>query len=96
MTAALQTRLNATVLSRFGQDVLLNYNTVRADFVVPYAGGVIDGMNVEARNPQIIIATNNVPDNVRGKPVVANDVNYIVASHQPDGYGLSTLLLELA
>lgn len=96
MTAALQDRLNALALSRFGQDVLLNYVTVRADFVAPYAGGTVDGMGVEARQPQVIVVTSSVPENVRGKPIVVNGVNYTVASHQPDGYGLSTLLLELA
>ena len=95
-SAALQSRVNATALRRLGEDVLLDGVTVRADFAEPYAQAYMDGVSAEARAPQITLESTNVPASVSGKAVVARSTNYTVASHKPDGFGLSTLILELA
>ena len=94
--AALQSRVNATALRRLGEDVLLDGVTVRADFAEPYAQGYMDGVSAEARAPQITLESTNVSAAVSGKAVVARSTNDTVASHKPDGFGLSTLILELA
>lgn len=94
--AALQSRVNATALNRLGVDVLLDGVTVRADFAVPYAQGYLEGVSAEARAPQITLQSTDVPAAVDGKTVVAGGTNYTVVGHKPDGFGLSTLLLELA
>lgn len=94
--AALQSRVNATALNRLGVDVVLDGVTVRADFCEPYTQGYMDGASAEARAPQITLNSDDVPAAVSGKTVVAGGVNYTVIGHKPDGFGLSTLLLELA
>jgi len=94
--AALQSRVNATALKRLGEDVLLGGVTVRADFSEPYAQGYMDGVSAEARAPQIALDSASVPAAVDGVAVVARGTNYIVVGHKPDGFGLSTLILELA
>ena len=96
MTAALQARVNALALKRLGEDVTLNGVTVRADFAEPYVQGMADGMGAEMSAPQIVLASNDVCTSPRGKTVVARSANYKVASHKPDGYGLSILVLEAA
>ena len=99
--AALQSRVNTTALRRLGEDVLLDGVSVRADFAEPYAQGYMEGVSApsvsaEARAPQITLASSNVPASVNGKAVVARSTNYTVVGHKPDGFGLSTLVLELA
>ena len=94
--ADLQTRVNTTALSRLGEDVLLDGATVRGDFATPYEQGFLDGVSAEARVPQVTLASAAVPALVHGKTVVARGSNYTVVSHKPDGFGLSTLLLERA
>lgn len=94
--AALQTRVNTTALRRLGEDVLLDGVTVRADFAAPYAQSYLDGVSAEAKTPQITLASTSVPAAVDGKAVVARSTNYTVVGHKPDGFGLSTLMLELA
>lgn len=94
--AALQTRVNTTALRRLGEDVLLDGVTVRADFADPYAQAYLDGVSAEAKTPQITLESTNVPAAVDGKAVVARSTNYTVVGHKPDGFGLSTLMLELA
>ena len=92
--AALQSRVNTTALRRLGEDVLLDGVSVRADFAEPYAQGYMEGVSAEARAPQITLASSNVPASVNGKVVVARSTNYTVVGHKPDGFGLSTLVLE--
>ena len=92
----MQSRVNATALRRLGEDVLLNGVTVRADFAEPFALGHMEGVSAEARAPQLILVTSDVPVGVRGKSVVARGKTFVVATHHPDGFGLSTLMLELA
>jgi len=94
--AALQSRVNATALKRLGEDVLLDGVTVRADFAEPYAQGYMDGVSAEAMAPQITLESTSVPASVSGKAVVARGTNYTVVGHKPDGFGLSTLVLERA
>lgn len=94
--AALQARVNATALKRLGEDVLLDGITVRGDFATPYAQGYMDGVSAEASAPQVTLSSSGVPAGVHGKTVVARGTSYTVVSHKPDGFGLSTLILELA
>ncbi len=94
--AALQARVNATALKRLGEDVLLDGITVRGDFAAPYAQAYMDGVSAEASAPQVTLASAHVPAGVHGKAVVARGTSYTVVSHKPDGFGLSTLILELA
>ncbi len=100
--AALQARVNSRVLTRLGNKgasgiILLDGVEVNADFLTPYAQGMADGMAAEMSEPQLVLASTDVPAGVRGKSVVADGGNYkVAAGPQPDGFGLSTLVLERA
>ncbi len=94
--ATLQARVNATALKRLGEDVLLDGITLQGDFAAPYAQGYMEGVSAEACAPQVTLSSADVPASVHGKTVLARGTSYTVVSHKPDGFGLSTLILELA
>lgn len=94
--ADLQNRVNTTALNRLGEDIVLDGITVRADFSEPFATGYMEGVSAEARDPQVTLLTSDVPAPVHGKTVTARGKAFQVVSHRPDGFGLSTLMLELA
>ena len=100
--AALQTRVNSRVLTRLGNKgaggvILLDGIEVNGDFLKPYALGMADGMGAEMSSPQLVLASADVPAGVRGKSVLADGGNYkVAAGPNPDGFGLSTLVLERA
>ncbi len=51
---------------------------------------------VASTGPTLTIPTSELSADPVGQAVVANSVNYLVAAHEPDGTGLSLLLLERA
>jgi hypothetical protein len=83
-------------LAEFATTVTLNGVTVAAIFDEAYAGGDVGPFGMASTAPQLTIATADVPAAVVGMPVVANGTNYTVAAHEPDGTGVSRLVLELA
>lgn len=96
--STLQTRVNATALKRLGAGgaITLAGNPVTADFCEAYTQAHFDGLAAESRSPQLTLASAEVPGGVRGQTVIVNSTSYTVTSHKPDGFGLSTLTLELA
>lgn len=46
-------------------------------------------------HPTLTLPTASVPANPVGAAVVIASVNYLIAAHEPDGTGVSTLELEL-
>ena len=94
--AAAIARLNASVLSCLpnAQAVLggVAHNVL---FVDPYASASV-GMGMATSQPSIQMATADVPSSPVGQAVTVNAVPYTIATHQPDGHGLSVLLLERA
>lgn len=77
----------------FGDDAMLASAGVRVIFDGP--GGTFAGMSVDA--PQVQIATANVPDDYDQASLVITTGRgvgtYKVREHQPDGTGMSLLLL---
>jgi hypothetical protein len=88
-------RTNAAVLAAFGQQVTLNGVAVQGDVCLRGAQLDFDGVSVAASVPSLVVASANVPADPVGKTVVANAKNYTVVEAMPDGYGLTTLTLEL-
>lgn len=83
-------------VAEFATSVTLNGVSVSAIFDAAYALGSVGGFGMESSQPALILATADVPAAPVGKAVVANGVSYLVASHEPDGTGISRLILELA
>lgn len=65
-------------------------------FADPATDSSLLGSGIQASNPTLVLSTADVSAGIRGLAVVVNGVNYSVAMHNPDGFGLSTLVLERA
>lgn len=63
-------------------------------FDAAYQLGDVGGNGMATVAPVFTLATSAVPANSVGQTLVVNAVNYTVAAHEPDGTGVSLLLLE--
>jgi hypothetical protein len=95
--AALETRLNRAVFSRLANvDAVVNSVAVPAIFDAAYAQGSVGAYGMASSQPVLTLATADVPATPVGAAVVVGAASYLVAEHQPDGTGISRLLLEAA
>jgi hypothetical protein len=51
---------------------------------------------IAAAQPMLLLPTAHVPASPVGKAAVVNAVTYTIVEHQPDGTGVSRLMLERA
>lgn len=79
--------------AEFADDAMLDGVLVRGIFDRTYveAGG---GMGMSSTAPAFTLPTVDVPANPVGKLLVIGDVTYSVAENEPDGTGISVLILE--
>jgi hypothetical protein len=93
--AALQTRINAAVFRRLA-NALATINGAQTDVIFDngYALGNVGAIGMASTEPTITLPTASVPASPKGKPVVVGGVSYIIATHEPDGAGVSVLGLE--
>lgn len=99
--SSIQSRVNATALKRLGNkgesdEILLDGTPVNGDFSEPSAQAYLDGVSAEGRTPQIVLPTVEVPAHPRNLIVQVSGRTFSVVEHKPDGFGMSTLLLEVA
>ena len=80
----------------FAVDATLNGVAVRGIFDNSYQLGDVGGQGMASTAPVLTLATTDVPASPVGKSVVINSVSFVVAAHEPDGTGVSLLLLEKA
>ena len=81
----------------FGSSALtLGGVAVAGIFDAAYQLGDVGGMGMASTGPVITLATAQVPANPVGVAAVVDGVAYTVAAHEPDGTGVSRLLLERA
>lgn len=85
-----------TFLADFGVACTVAGSAVQAIVDNGYALGAVGVVGVASSQPNLTLPTASVPANPVGSAVVANGVNYLVAAHEPDGTGMSLLLLEAA
>lgn len=83
-------------LTDFAVDATVNGQAVRAIFDNGYALGAVGLAGMAGVQPTLTLPTASVPAQPVGLPVVVNATNYAVAAHEPDGTGVSRLLLERA
>ena len=74
----------------------LNGAAVSAIFDAAYTLGQAGAYGMAGAQPMLTLATASVPANPAGLPAVVNGTAYVVAEHQPDGTGISRLMLEAA
>lgn len=95
--AALESRLNGAVLKR-----LANATATIGGAVVPgifdngYALGNVGMSGMASTQPVFTLNTDALAGEVVGKTIHVNGGSYLVAAHEPDGTGMSRLLLEAA
>lgn len=80
----------------FAQLVTVNGQSVKAIFNNSYASGNVGLLGMSGSQPALELKTSDVPASPLGMAVVVNGSNYLVAVHEPDGTGMSTLILEVA
>ena len=61
-----------------------------------YALGNVGMIGMASSQPAITLKTSDVPSNPVGTAVLIGSASYLVAAHEPDGTGISRLLLESA
>lgn len=52
------------------------------------------GGGLAITSPMVTLSTSDVPEEPVGWEITVNDIRYTVAAHEPDGTGLSRLILE--
>ena len=80
----------------FAVATTLNGVAVKAIFDNNYELGSVGPFGMSGTQPMLTLSTASVPANPIGKSAVVSGVAYTIAAHQPDGTGVSQLLLEVA
>lgn len=86
----------APLFADFAVAVTVDGVTRAAIFDNGYATGAVGAFGMASSAPMLTMPTTSVPASPVGKAVVVAGANYTVAEHQPDGSGVSTLILERA
>ncbi len=86
----------AAFFADFGQTVTVGGASVSAIFDNGYALGSVGPIGMASSQPMLTLATANVPASPVGTAVVVAGTNYTVGAHEPDGTGISRLMLEAA
>jgi hypothetical protein len=69
---------------------------VQAIFDNGHALGSVGPIGIATTQPRLTCATAALPADPVGAPVVVGAASYMVTEHQPDGTGISLLLLDVA
>jgi hypothetical protein len=88
--------LSAFIGHDFGQVVTLDGQPVSVIFDNGYAFGDVGLIGMASSQPTICLPTSQVPADPIGKTVLVGAVSYQVATHEPDGAGVSHCKLERA
>ncbi len=78
----------------FAVAATLDGSSVTGIFDNGYAAGTVGPAGMASTALIFTLPTASVPASPVGKSIVIASVTYTVAEHQPDGTGVSTLLLE--
>ena len=93
--ARLEQRLNHAVMAHLSNaTAMLNGMEVAGVFDNVYRAGDI-GIGMASTQPAFTTLTDNIVGEAVGQLLVVNGSGYYVAAHEPDGTGMSLLLLEV-
>jgi hypothetical protein len=93
MTEDLSVFFSAT---EFADAATLGGVAVTGIFDSAYASASVGAFGMAGSAPALTLPTASVPADPVGLAAVVNGVSYLVAAHEPDGTGISRLLLESA
>lgn len=80
----------------FGVPATLGGNAVVGIFDNGHSLGNVGAFGMASTQPALVLPTASVPTNPVGQAVVVASVGYVVAAHEPDGTGISRLVLEVS
>jgi len=80
----------------FGVDATLGGNAVRGIFDNAYATGGVGMLGMATTQTALTLASADVPADPVGASVLVGSAVYVVAASEPDGTGITRLLLEVA
>lgn len=69
---------------------------VQACFESAYALGKVGNLGMASNAPSLVLLSSDTPADPVGLVAVVDGVSYLVASHEPDGTGMTRLWLEQA
>lgn len=84
------------ILEALGELVTVNDCEISAIFESAYIGAGVGGEFVESASPALICRTADVVSVSQKDTAIAGNKNYTVESVQPDGDGMTTLILRAA
>jgi hypothetical protein len=82
--------------AEFADSATLAGVAVAAIFDKAYTSAGVGAYGMAGTAPALTLATASVPADPVGLAAVVGGVSYTVAAHEPDGTGVSVLLLETA
>ena len=88
------TENTAAFMADFGQAATVGGVVVSGIFDNGYAMSNAGPLGMASSQPMLTLATSAVPANPVGSSVVVAGTTYTVGQHEPDGTGMSRLLLE--
>lgn len=96
--AALESRVNNAVFARLANAAVAvdGGQVVGGIFDDGYAVGAVGPLGMGASQPSLLVPASAVPAGVVGKQASVNGVGYFIAASEPDGTGITRLLLEAA
>lgn len=86
----------ASFFSDFAVSCTVNGQARRGIFDAGTRFGSIATAGIASAQPMLTIATADIAADPVGQAVVVNATSYVVAAHDADGTGISTLMLERA
>lgn len=91
ITNDLATFLNT---NEFATSITYNSNVIKGIFDDAYKGINMATGEIESTDPQVVVKTSDVSDIEHGNNLVISSTTYYVIGIQPDGTGLTTLILS--
>jgi hypothetical protein len=86
----------APFFADFAVNATVNGAAVRGIFDNGFASAEVGLVGMSSARPMLTLPTAGLSADPVGQTAVVNGTSYLVAAHQPDGTGVSTLMLERA
>lgn len=95
--AAIEARANTAIFSRLANTTAtVGGNSMRGIFDTAFSLGSVGPFGIASSQPRLTLPTASLPADPVGQACTVGAASYLVAEHQPDGTGISVLLLEVA
>lgn len=92
----LVTDMDSVIFDTLTDDVTINGLPVKGMFSAPWLQPQIGRLNTGIVEPQVVVRDADAVGVEKGHPVVANGDNYEIVNIEPDGSGVTALILRPA